>query len=105
MVWSQNKHQEIAAIESIQRSYTAKIKDVEELDYWDRLKKLKMYSLERRRERYMIIYAWQQLEGIRENIMNLKISERGRGRLIISPTIPWKVMKRNRTLIHNSPAR
>ena len=105
MVWSPNKQQEIAAIESVQRSYTAKIKDVEELDYWDRLKELKMYSLERRRERYMIIYAWQQLEGIRENIMKLKASERGRGRLIISPTIPWKVTKKNRTLIHNSPAR
>ena len=53
----------------------------------------------------MVIYAWQQLEGIKENIMNLKVSERGRGRLIISPTIPWKVTKKNRTLIHNSPAR
>ena len=32
MVWSPNK-QEIAAIESVQRSFTAKINDVEELDY------------------------------------------------------------------------
>ena len=44
---------------------------MEELDYHERLKKLNMYSLERRRERYMVIYGWQQLEGIKENVLRL----------------------------------
>ena len=29
------------------------------VDYWERLKRLKLYSLERRRERYMIMYMYQ----------------------------------------------
>ena len=29
------------------------------VDYWDRLKELKLYSLERRRERYMIVYMYK----------------------------------------------
>ena len=32
------------------------------LDYWAQLKKLHLYSLERRRERYIIIYIWRILE-------------------------------------------
>ena len=51
LVWFPHKQQDIAAVEGIQRSYTAKIEDVKHLDYWQRLQELKMYSLERRRER------------------------------------------------------
>ena len=36
--------------------------------YWDRLKSLKLYSLERRRERYKIIYIWKILEGMVPNL-------------------------------------
>ena len=32
---------------------------MEELDYWDRLASLRMYSQERRRERYSIIFIWK----------------------------------------------
>ena len=39
------------------------------MDYWDALKKLGLYSLQRRRERYQIIYVWTILEGISPNIM------------------------------------
>ena len=45
------------------------------LDYHERLKKLNLYSLERRRERYMIIYGWQQLEEKRENVLKLTATE------------------------------
>ena len=34
--------------------------------YHERIKDLELYSLERRRERFLIINAWQQLEGVRE---------------------------------------
>ena len=33
------------------------------LNDWDKLRELKFYSLERRRERYIAIYNWQILEG------------------------------------------
>ena len=58
---------EIAELEGIQRSFTSKIESVKHLNYWDRLKHLKLYSLERRRERYLIIYTWKILEGLVPN--------------------------------------
>ena len=61
---------EIADIEGIQRSFTAQITSVKHLDYWKRLKHLNMYSLERRRERYMIIYTWKILEGLVPNFVS-----------------------------------
>ena len=36
----------------------------------------------------MIIYGWQQLEGIKENVLRLVASDTRRDRRIISPTIP-----------------
>ena len=68
------------------------------------MKKLKLYSLERRRERYLIINAWQQIEGIRENVLNLETGIEGRRRCIKSTTIPTNVKGKNRTLIQHSTA-
>ena len=53
-------------MEKIQKNFTKKIENMENLDYHQRLKKLKLYYLERRRERFMIINEWQQLEDIRK---------------------------------------
>merc|ERR1712228_1145048 len=77
----------IYELEKIQKNFTKKIKGMEELNYHERLKKLNMYSLERRRKRYMIIYGWQQLEGIKENGSRLVASDPRRDRRIISPKI------------------
>ena len=55
-LWSPHKKGEIQMIELLQRNFIRKIKGVCSLSYWDQLKKL--YSLERRRERY-IIYVWK----------------------------------------------
>lgn len=53
----------------------------------------------------MVIQAWKQIKGITENIMELKISKRAsRGRLIVPKTIPGKLRKAHRTLIHHAPA-
>ena len=61
------KATDIAAIESVQRTFTAKIKGLQDLSYWERLHNLKLYSLERRRERYIIIYTWKILEELVPN--------------------------------------
>ena len=55
------------AIEAVQRSVTAKIRDVSELNYWDRLQNLKLYSLQRRRERFCIIHMWKIYHGLAPN--------------------------------------
>ena len=47
------------AIEAIQWAFTYKITEVYRLNYWERLHEIKLYSLQRRRERYIIIYIWK----------------------------------------------
>ena len=62
-------------IEDIQKSFTRKIFLHGREDYWDRLQSLGLYSLERRRERYRIIYVWKILENMVLNLMtNNKIT-------------------------------
>ena len=34
------------------------------INYWDRLEQLHLFSLQRRRERYMIIYIWKIIHGL-----------------------------------------
>jgi len=58
-VWSPTKIEDIKAIESLQRTFTSKISGLQHLSYWDRLERLNMMSLQRRRERYLIIHMWK----------------------------------------------
>ena len=62
-LWSPTSKGNIQMLEMVQRSYIRKIDEIRNLDYWTQLKKLRLYSLERRRERYMMIYTWRMLEG------------------------------------------
>ncbi|XP_066926846.1 uncharacterized protein [Clytia hemisphaerica] len=66
-LWSPNSIHQIEQIESVQKNFFNKIKGLSAFDYWEQLKMLKMYSLQRRRERYRIIYIWSILEGIVPN--------------------------------------
>ena len=54
-LWSPTVKGDIQKLEMIQRSFIRKIDDMRHLDYWTQLKKLHLYSLERRREREIYI--------------------------------------------------
>ena len=54
--WTPYLIQDITRMESIQRTITAKVEGVEHLNYHQRLRALKLYWLQRRRERYIAIY-------------------------------------------------
>ena len=56
-LWNPCKAKDIQAIEAIQRTFT--YTEVQHLNYWERLHELKLYSLQRRRERYIIICIWK----------------------------------------------
>ena len=58
-LWSPSLASEIAKIEDVQRKFMKKIHGMEELSYHERLKKLRMYSQERRRDRYQLIFIWK----------------------------------------------
>ena len=58
----------------------------------------------------MIIYGWQQIEGLKENVLRLKTSWTGRYRTIISTKIPndangKRLSRVEKSLIYNCPAR
>ena len=70
VLWSPQDVGSIQKLESVQWSFVRKIWSNVESDYWQRLKSFNMYSLQRRRERYRIIYVWKVLEGHVPNINN-----------------------------------
>merc|ERR1711874_756395 len=69
-VWSPRPSnlQEIDLVEQTQRSFTRQIEGMEGLDYAQHLKKLHMYSIQRRKERFKIIYMYKIKENLVPNI-------------------------------------
>ena len=55
VLWSPNAVGLIQRLEEIQKSYLKQIRGAPQ-NYWESLKHFKIYSLQRRRERYRIIY-------------------------------------------------
>ena len=62
-LWCPTDQASIGRIESVARHFTSQITGLAELGYWERLKALRLYSQERRRERYRIIFIWKVLQG------------------------------------------
>ena len=80
-----NQSNELQSLENLLKTFTKKIPEVSHLDYWSRLKHLKMFSQQRRAERYRILYTWKVLEGLVPNCgIHHKLNER-RGRECLIP--------------------
>ena len=100
-LWSPHKTGDITKLEAVQRTFTSRIGGMENLDYWGRLKALKLYSLQRRRERYIIIYVWKMLEGLVPNIGMQVNNHPRRGRLCYVRSTRG-VTHRVKTITHHS---
>ena len=74
-LWSPVKTGLIQEIEDIQKSFTRKIRSLKR-NYWERLHFFKLFSLQRRRERYRILYVWKILENIVPNVGDNGIKSR-----------------------------
>ena len=68
-LWSPTKIHQIIMIEKIQKAFTKHIKGFSSFSYQERLSNLQIYSLQRRRERYIIIYVWKILENLVPNLV------------------------------------
>ena len=77
-LWSPNRVQDIAKLESVQRRFTSKILSIQHLSYGERLQHLKLMSLQRRRERYQIIYLWKVMNEKVPNDINFSWRENAR---------------------------
>ena len=54
-------------LEKVQRSFTKHIAGMHTMSSEERLKHLNLYSIQRRRDRYQIIYLWKIIEKIVPN--------------------------------------
>ena len=67
-LWSPYLLKHIYLTEKVQRAFTKHITGMRDFSYSKRLEILKLYSLQRRRERYSIIYVWKIIEGLVPNL-------------------------------------
>lgn len=87
-------------IEMLQKTYTKRIPEVRNKNYWERLSFLKMNSQQRRLERYRIIYTWKVLEGIVPNcgINKSESNSERAGRKCIIPIVKSTTRQSVKTL-------
>ena len=97
----------IRKLESVQWTFTSRLTNMSDLNYWQRLKRLSLFSVERRRERYTIVHIWKVIQSLDPMIKDLdgnkleSIYNARRGRLL--KVIPLKrVTPRLRTKLETS---
>ena len=71
-LWSPSTPGDIRKVEAVQRTFTYRISGYRHLTYWQRLDKLRLYSLQRRRERYAILYMWKINTGLVTNDIGIE---------------------------------
>ena len=86
-VWSPYQINKIQELESIQRTVRNRIEGLSEMNYNQRLQKLNLFSLQRRRERYDIIHIWKIQQGIIPNDLELMFYE--------TPRQGWKCRRKS----------
>ena len=95
--------QDIKKLESTQRAFTRYISGCQGLSYWDRLKKLGMMSLQRRRERYVILYLWKIWQGAVPNDLDIQFYDHTRlGTRSKIPDIKRNSTTLSRSIYHHS---
>ena len=77
-LWHPIKISDIQELESVQKAFTARISGIKDMHYWDRLVHLSLMSLQRRRERYIILHMWKILHGYTSNDLNVQFVTRPR---------------------------
>ena len=101
-LWSPHSLGMTRKLEAVQRTFTYRIANLSEHSYWERLQELGLYSLERRRERYAIIYIWKIVQKLVPNFeervqLRSYVNER-RGRLCRVPPVNYRAMIRLQTI-------
>ena len=88
-LWSPADQASINQLEAVQRHLVDRIRDTKltGLSYWEKLSELRLYSQERRRERYQLIFLWKISQGMVSGY-DIKFSSDGRrGRSVIPNTV------------------
>ena len=101
--WNPAKIEDIMKLEAVQRTFTARIREVKHLPYHERLKQLNLMSLQRRRERYILIHTYKIVNNLAPNDLNMKFyhSDR-RGSCCVIPPVVKNSKQKYQTLYDNS---
>ena len=77
-MWDPFKIKHINSIEQVFKRFSRRIERMEDLDYWSRLKELGVMSLQRRREKLIIILLWKIKNNMIQNDIGIefKFNER-----------------------------
>jgi len=72
VLWCPSDLSDMRKLEKVQANFTSRMKCAKndsgnKRDYWQRLRHLNLYSIQRRFERYAVIYVWKILHGIVHN--------------------------------------
>ena len=103
-LWSPTDQSSINKVENIQRNFISHIKysRMTGLNYWEKLSHLNIYSQERRRERFDIIFLWKLSQGLAEGYdVTWSYSER-RGRMAVPKTIVKNIPAKVRRMRESS---
>ena len=81
ILWSPYQKKDIVKLEGIQRTLTSKIENLQQYNYHQRLHILKLYSLQRRRERYAALYMYKIYAGLVPNNLQMEFYTNRRGHI------------------------
>ena len=84
-LWTPDDQESINSIEKVQKHFLSNVAGTENLDHWQRLELLHLYSQERNRERYVVIFLWKISEGLVKGYqVNFTDNDNGRrGRMAV----------------------
>ena len=102
-LWDSTKISNIQNVEAVQRKFTKRIDGMKDLGYWERLKQLNLYSMQRRRERYSIIMMWKMANDEAPNNIGVKFYTNNRlGKRAEVPTCPTTTQTSVASKFHES---
>lgn len=101
-LYAPQKIGEMTLLENLQRSFTAQIDGMGSLDYWERLTALGWLSVERRFDRYRMIYTWKALEGVVPDFGVSCYNTHRNGRMCRVPSINTKASQHSQSLMEGS---
>ena len=90
-------------LEGVQRTFTHRIAEFKQSNYWERLKEMHLMSLQRRRERYIILYVWKILHNVSPNDIGMTFRKSTRnGTVAVVPPLTKGSSQRNQSLYDSS---
>lgn len=96
-LWNPQDNKNIQILENIQKNFLRKIPSLNHLSYWEKLKKLRLQSLQRRRERYCIVHMWKIINNLAPNDLDFDIFMSPRLGIKVRPKPMMLPMSRHQT--------